>query len=176
MTLLKAYRYFHPADKNHLFQLPLTVASNEVFQKLKNKIEQQDFFNQSVSHHPISEWKLFRLTNFIFFVFHLTAVPLGCQIALLPQVLLRHPLVQTFLSDSDKKPYHDNLCLFRAIASKKLGNDCLVASTKTLVLDFLSKTGKASKNFTGVLPSEIHDVEQIAQMNLKVYSICFDEK
>ena len=110
------------------------------------------------------------------FVFHLTDVPLGCQNALLPQALLRHPLIKTFLSDSDKKPYHDNLCLFRAIAFEKFGSDGLASSTKYLVSEFLSKTGKDSKNFTGVLTSEILDVEQIVQMNLQIYSICFDEK
>ena len=110
------------------------------------------------------------------FVFHLTDVPLGCQNALLPQALLRHPLVKTFLSDSDKKPFDDNLCLFRAVAYEKFGSGGLAVATKYLVSEFLSKTGIDSKSFTGVLPNEIHDVEQIVQMNLQVYSICFDEK
>ena len=45
-----------------------------------------------------------------------------------------------------------------------------------LVSEFPSETGKDSKIFTGVLPSETHDIEQIVQMNLQFYSICFDEK
>ena len=110
------------------------------------------------------------------FVFHLRDVPRGCQKALLLQALLRHPLVKTFLSDSDKKTYHDNLCFFRAVAFRKFGSDGFADSTKYLVSEFLSKTGKDSKNFTGVLRSEIHDVEHIVQMKLQVYSICFDEK
>ena len=93
--------------------------------------------------------KFFRLTNFIDFVFHLTDVPLGCQNALLPQALLGHPLIKTFLSDSDRKPYPDNHCLFRAIAFEKCASDGLIASTKYLVWQFLSKTGKNSKKFTG---------------------------
>ena len=76
------------------------------------------------------------------FVFHLTDVPLGCQNALLPQAFLRHPFIKTFLSDSDKKPYHDNLCLFRAIAFEKFGSDGLSSSTKYLVSEFLSKIGR----------------------------------
>ena len=170
------YRYFYPADNNPLFQLPLTLANKEDLDKLKNKIEQKDLFNQCLSHRPNSQWKFFRLTNFMVFVFHLTDVPLGCQNALLPQALIKHPLIKTFLSDSDKKPYHDNLCFFRAVAFEKFGSDGLAASTKYLLSEFLSKTGKDSKNFTGVLPSEIHEIEQIVQMNLQVYSIGFDEK
>ena len=103
------YRYFYPTDNNPLFQLPLTLANEEDLDKLKNKIEQKDLFNQCVSHPPKSKWKFFRLTNFMVRVFHHTDVPFGCQNALLAQALLRHPLVKTFLSDSDKKPYHDNL-------------------------------------------------------------------
>ena len=170
------YIYFYPADNNFLFQLPLTVANEEDLDKLKNKIEQKDLFDQCVSHRPNSKWKFFRLTNLMVFVFRLTDVPLGCQNALLPQALLRHPLIKTFLSDCDRKPYDDLLCLFREIAFEKFGSDGLASSTKYLVSEFLSKTGKESKNFTGVLPSEIHDVEQIVQLNLQVYSICFDEK
>ena len=168
------YRYFYPADNNPLFQLPLTVANEEDLDKLKNKTEQEDLFNQCVSHRPNSKWKIFRSTNLIVFVFHLTDVPLGGQNGLLPQVLLRHPLVKTFLSDSDKKPYHDNLFI-PCSGFRKICSDGLAVSTKNVVSEFLSKTGKDSKNFTGVLPSEIH-VEQIVQMNLQVYSTCFDEK
>ena len=61
------------------------------------------------------------------------------QLSLLPQTLLRHPLVKTFLYDSDEKPYHDNFCLFRAIAFEKFGSDGVVASTKYLVSELLFK-------------------------------------
>ena len=64
--------------------------------------------------------EILSLTSFTVFVFHLIDVPLGCQNTFLPEALLRHPLVKTFLSDSDKKPYHDDLCLFRAIAFEKV--------------------------------------------------------
>ena len=114
------YRYFYPAGNSPLFQLPLTLENEEDLDKLKNKIEQKDLFNQCVSQRPNSKLKFTTLTNFMVFVFHLADVPLGCQNALLPQALLRHPLVKTFLSDSDKKAYHYNLCLFRAIALKIL--------------------------------------------------------
>ena len=44
------YRYFYPANNIPLFQLPLTVANEDNLDKLKNKIEQRDAFNQCVSH------------------------------------------------------------------------------------------------------------------------------
>ena len=103
-------------------------------------------------------------------------VPLGCQNESLPQALFRHPIVKTILSQSSRNPYHDNLRLFRPIACGNFGSDGLVASTKFSVPEFPSKTGEDSKIFTGVLPSEIHDVEQIVKMNLYVYSICFHEE
>ena len=172
----KEYRYFCPADNNPLFQLPSAVANEEDFDKLKKKIEHKDLIHQCVSHRPNSKWNFFRLTNFMVFVFHLTDVPLGCQNALLHQALLRHPLVKTSLSESDKKLYQDKLCLIRAIVFETFGSDGLFAWTNYLVSEFLSKTGKENTNFAGVLPSEIHDVEQTVQINLQVYSNCFDEK
>ena len=140
-------RYFYPADNNPVFQLPLTVANEEDVDKLKNKIQQKDLFNQCVSHRPNSKWNFFRLPNLMVFVFHRTDVPFGCY-SLLPQALLTHPLVETFLFDSDKKSYHDNLCSFRAVAYEKFGSYGLAVSTKYLESVFLSKTGKDSKNFT----------------------------
>ena len=53
---------------------------------------------QKLSRHPNFKWKFFSLTSCVVFVFHLRDVPLDCQNALLPQTLLRHPLVKTFLS------------------------------------------------------------------------------
>ena len=95
---------------------------------------------------------------------------------MLPQALLIHPLVKTFLCHGDKKPYQDILCLFRAISFEKNGHDVFVASTKYLVPQFLSKTGKDSKKITSVLRSEIHEIDQIARMNQQVYSCRFDSK
>ena len=95
--------YVYPADNNALFQLPLTLGNEEDLDKLKNKIEQKELFDPYVSHRPNSKRKFFTLTNFMVLNFHLTDVPLGCQNALLPQALLRHPLVKTFISDSVKK-------------------------------------------------------------------------
>ena len=120
--------------------------------------------------------EILHVNKFDGFCFLLTNIPLGCQNALLPQPLFRHPLVKTVLFEADKIPYHDSLCSYRAIAFKKFGSDGLAASTQYLATEFLSKTGKDRKNFAGVLPSKIHEVEEIVQMNLQVYSVCFEEK
>ena len=82
--------------------------------------------------------EVFPVKSFMLFVFHLNHVPLGCQNLLLPQTLLRHPSVKTFLSDSDKKPYHDSFCLFPGIAFGKFGSDGLAASPEYLLSEFLS--------------------------------------
>ena len=65
--------------------------------------------------------------------------------------------------------------MFRVVAFEKVGSDGLADSTTYLESEFLSKTRKDSKKSTGVLPSEIHDVEQIVQLNIQIYSFCFDE-
>ena len=133
-------------------------------------------FNQCVSHRLNSKWKVFRLTNSMAFLFHLTDVPLGCQYALLTHILSRYPLIKTFLCDCKKNVIMMISVCSVQLLSKKVGSDGLVASTKYLLSELLSKTGKDSKTFTGVLRSENHEVEQIVPVNLQVYSICCDEK
>ena len=50
------------------------------------------------------------------------------------------------------------ICVCSVQFFQKIGSDGLASSTKNLVSEFLSKTGKDSRNSTGVFPSEIHDV------------------
>ena len=63
--------------------------------------------------------------NFIhgFLFFHLADVPFGCQNSLLPDAVLRPPLIKSLLNDSVRKRYHDNLRLFPASAPEKFGSD-----------------------------------------------------
>ena len=53
------YRYFSTADNNPNFNLPLRVANKEDLHKMKSKV-QQEFFEQSVSHDPITKHKFSR--------------------------------------------------------------------------------------------------------------------
>ena len=49
---IQVYGCFCQADNNPLFQLPLALAKKKDLNKLKNKKEQKDLFNQCASHHP----------------------------------------------------------------------------------------------------------------------------
>ena len=42
--------------------------------------------------------------------------PMGCPDSVLLEPLLRHTQVNCLLSNKDKEPYKDHLCLFRALA------------------------------------------------------------
>ena len=169
-------RYFYSTDNNPFFQLPVGLANEKDFDKLKKKKEQNDLFNHCESHRPSSERKFFKSTNFVAFIFHHRDALLGCENALLLKLFLDIRKSKHSSLTPIKKTYHDKLCFFHASAFKKLGNGGFADSTKYLVTEFLSKTGKNNKNFTGALPSELLDVEQIVQINLQGCSICCDEK
>ena len=60
---------------------------------------------------------------------------------MLPEPLLRHTQVNCLLSDKDKQPYKDHLCLFRALTMYLHGHSNLDVHTSQLFTEFISKSG-----------------------------------
>ena len=83
---------------------------------IKSKLRSEDFLPNLINQRPDTKWKFYCVTNVTFFVFLLSGVPLGCITQNIPSILLRNGYVKCFVSDCEKKPYQDNLCMFRALA------------------------------------------------------------
>ena len=103
-------------------------------------------------------------------------VALGCTDVDLPNALIRNKSVKCFLSDSNSNPYHDNLCLFRAIAFDLHGSENLSNNTLLYFTSFLSESGQDAIDFPGVSPEEIPLVEKITSVNLNMFSLYYNEE
>ena len=69
-----------------------------------------------------TKWKFYKLTNLTNFAL-LKDVPMGCKDSVLPQPLLKNQNVNCLTFEKNtRKPYKDNLCLFRAVALHLFGS------------------------------------------------------
>ena len=100
---------------------------------------------------------------------------MGCKHTVLPETFLKNHNVNflTFVKNT-RKPYNDNLCLFRALALHLHGNEKLEEETSKIFNLFLnnSEEGDASK-FQGVHLHHIPKVEDLLQLNIFLHDIDF---
>ena len=81
------------------------------------------------------------ITNVTIFAALLKNIPMGCPDSVLPEPLLKNHSVNCFLSNKDKEPYKDRLCIFRALAMRMNGHKDLDSHTSRYLTDFISKSG-----------------------------------
>ena len=143
---------------------------------IKSKLRSEDFLPNLINQRPDTKWKFYCVTNVAFFVFLLSGVPLGCMTQNIPSILLRNGYVKCFVSDCEKKPYHDNLCMFRALAYDLYGSDELQNKTMELMQMFLSATRRDDETFPGIHEDDIPVLEEITDRNIQVYAIFFEEQ
>ena len=78
------------------------------------------------------------------------------------------------MKKNTRKPYNDNLCLFRAVALHLFGNERLEEETSNFFNLFLNNCGEAdSSKFQGVHMTDIPKMEEQLQLNIFHYDIDF---
>ena len=115
------------------------------------------------------------ITNVTIFAALLKNIPMGCPDSVLPEPLLKNHSVNYLLSDKDKQPYKDHLCLFRALTMYLHGNSKLDAHTSQLFTEFVSKSGCDPKNFRGVSIEDLPLVEGLVERNIFIYDFDIQE-
>ena len=100
---------------------------------------------------------------------------MGCPDSVLPEPLLKNHSFNCLLSNKDKEPYKDHLCLFRALAMHMNGHKNLDSHTSRYFTDFISKSGYDPKNFRGVSVEDLPFVEEIVQRNMFIYDFDIQE-
>ena len=106
------------------------------------------------------------ITKTTVFAALLNIVPTVRPDFVLPEPSLRHTQVNCLLSDKDKQPYKEHLCLFRALTLFLHGHSNLDAHTSQLFAEFISKSGYDPKNFRGVSIDDFSLVEEIVDCNI----------
>ena len=139
-------------------------------------LRQDEFLPNLINQSPDTKWKFYCVTNVTFFVFLLSGVPLGCIIQNIPSLLLRNGYFKCFVFDCNKKPFQDNLCMFRALSYEIHGSNELQQNTLKLMHNFLLATRRDDETFPGIHEDDILVLEALVDRNIKVYSIVFDEQ
>ena len=100
-----------------------------------------------------TKWRFFKLSNLTKVAALLREIPLGCNDVVLPGPLLKNQTVNCLTYEHNtKKPYKDNLCLFRALALQLHGNDKRLgeATSKLINLFLINTTNLDPSKFQGV--------------------------
>ena len=98
-----------------------------------------------------------------------------CKDSVLPEPLLKNQNVNCLTYEQNtKKPYRDNLCLFRVFALHLHGNERLEERTSKILNPFLNNCGEGDPSkFQGVRMTHIPKVEEMLQLNIFPYDIDF---
>ena len=101
---------------------------------------------------------------------------MGGRDAVLPESLLKNQTVNCLTYEQNtKKPYKDNLCLFRALALHLHGNDKILEEkpSKIFNLFLININNPDPSMFQGVCMDDIPSVEDIIRINIFIYDIDF---
>ena len=100
---------------------------------------------------------------------------MGFKESVLPEPLLKNQNVNSLTFEKNiRKPYNDNLCLFRAADLQFFDNDRLQEETSKIFNLFMNNCGEADPSkFQGVHMTDIPKVEEMLQLNIFPYDIDF---
>ena len=100
---------------------------------------------------------------------------MGCKDTVFSEPLLRNCNVNCLIFEKNtRQPYHDNLCLFTALALHLHGNEKLEAETSKIFDLFLNNCGKGDPSkFQGVHMTDIPKAEDLLKLNIFLYEIDF---
>ena len=169
------YRYFYARENNTLFEKSHLHCTKADLITIQGKVEKFDIVEQCTQERQNTKWRFKLITNVTIFAALLKNILMGCPDSVLPEPLLRHSQVNCLLSNKDKEPYKDHLCLFRALAMYMNGHNDLDSHISRYFTDFISKSGYDPKSFRGVSVEDLPVVEEIVQRNI-LYTISISKK
>ena len=166
-------RYFYAHENNTLLEQSKLVSNKDDMAKLKEILKKTDVIESCTKERSNTKWRFFKLTNLRIFAALLKDIPMGCKDAVLPESLLKNHTVNCLTFEKNtRKPYNDNLCLFRALALHLHGNERLEEETSKLFNLFLvNSTNPDPSKFQGVCMDDIPSVEDIVGINIFIYDI-----
>ena len=167
--------YFYAHENNTLMERSKLVCTTEEITNLKEKLQKLDIVELCTRERANTKWKFYKLTNLTVFAALLKDIPMGSKDSVLPEPLLKNQNVNCLTFERNiRKPYNDNLCLFRAVALHLFGNDRFEEETSKIFNLFLNNCGEADQSkFQGVHMIDILKVEELLQLNIFLYDIDF---
>ena len=168
-------RYFYAHENNTLLKRSKLVCTPDDITNLEEKLQKMDIVDLCTRERANTKWMFYKLTNLTVFAALLKDVPMGCKDSVLTEPLLKNQNVNCLIYEQNtKKPYKDNLCLFRALALQLHGNERLEGETSKISNFFRNNCGEADPSkFQGVHMTDIPKVEEMLQLNIFLYDIDF---
>ena len=164
----RSCRYFYAHENKTLMERSKLVCTPDDITNLKEKLQKMDIVDLCTRERANNKWKFYKLTNLTVFAALLKDIPMGYKESVLPETLLKNQNVNCLTFEKNRrKPYNDNLCLFRAVALHLFGNDRLKEETSKIFNLFLNNCGEADHSkFQGVHMTDIPKVEEMLQLNI----------
>ena len=128
---------------------------------IQGKVEKFDIVEQCTQERQNTKWRFNLITNITNFAALLKNIPVGCPDSVLLEPLLRHKQVNCLLSDKDKQPYKNHLCLFRALTMYLHGHSNRDAHTSQLF---------TSQNLDTSLYQNLDTIREIAKIQQPYHS------
>ena len=117
-------RYFYAHENNTIMERAKLVCTQADMTNLKDTMQKKDIVDLCTRERANTKWKFYKLTNLTIFASLLKDVPMGCKDTVSPEPLLRNCNVNCLTFEIiTRKPYNDNLRLFRAVALHLFGNE-----------------------------------------------------
>lgn len=167
-------RYWH-ASANHdkLFDQPQLIETRDDYEEFINNLSSKDFIESAARHRPDTTWSLHCLTNITLFVYPIQDHPIGHLPAETP-VSKTNKAIVSALTDSNGKPYTDNLCLFRALSLMRGNRSTLESSTRTYFQRYIQSQCLSAEEFKGVSLGELPFVENEFQVSISIFTLSDD--
>ena len=168
-------RNFYAHEDNTLMERSKLVCTPDDITNLKKKLQKMDIVDLCTRERADTKWKFYKLAKLKVFAALLKEVPMGCKDTVLPEPLLKNQNVYCLSYEQNtKKPYKDNLCLFRALALHLHENERLEEETFKFFNFSLNNCGEADPSkFQGVHMTDIPKVEEKLQLKIFHYNIDF---
>ena len=168
-------RYFYAHGIKNFMERHKLVCTQADMTNLKTECRKWILLIFVPEKEPIQSGNFIKLTNLTISASVLTDVPMGCEDTILLEPLLKNHNVNCLTFEKNtRKPYKDNLCLFRALALHLHGNEKLEEKTSKFFNLFLKNSEKRDPSkFQSVHMTDIPKVEEMLQLNIFLYDIDF---
>lgn len=170
------YRFFIPHSNESLFSRPIYVSRHHDLTKLQRRLERLNVVDYILKQRPNTKWKPVLVTNVHFSLFHLNYL-LGAPLQLPDYIISSKSIVTLDKRRRDGKPYDDNLCAFRCLATHRHSNNQLETNTRQYSqqwFDFIKDEN--SGNFEGVSLDQMAYFENCFKINVNIYHLKEDLK
>ena len=162
------YYYLHE-NKNLIEKLQLLSTKADLI-TVQGKDEKFDIVEQCTQQIQKTKWRFKLITDVTSLAALLKNITVGCSDSVFPESLLKNHSVNCLLSDKDKQPYKDHLCLLRKSTMYLHSHTNRGAHTSQLFTTFASKCGSDPKNFRGMSIDRLPLVEEIVERNIFIYN------